>query len=183
MFYGGDCKQTERRGEKGAPEGLQTLARTHRTGQEPRCHRWWLAPTWWARLFWDRPSRGTAGCCSALLPPPRCRYYFEQQPGELQWFEGGDLGKSICKAGGPGSTLEMSRARGEPSAPPCPPFHAPRFTAGQRLGCHAGWSWPCVPSSAAPHQTRCGEIPWLPRGEIRRFCMAEIEAGPNSLVF
>lgn len=72
---------------------------------------------------------------------------------------------------------------GEPSAPPCPPFHAPRFTAGQRLGCHAGWSWPCVPSSAAAHQTRCGEVPWLPRGEIRRFCMAEMEAGPNSPVF
>lgn len=43
---------------------------------------------------------------------------------------------------------------GEPSAPPCLPFHAPRFAAGQRLGCHTGWSWPRIPSSAAARHSQ-----------------------------
>lgn len=50
--------------------------------------------------------------------------------------------------------LGNEQGPGELSAPPCLPFHAPRFAAGQRLGCHAGWSWPCIPSSAAARHSQ-----------------------------
>lgn len=72
----------QRDGERREPPRVCKLLHAHtEPARSPGgCHRWWLAPTWWARLFWDRPSRGTTGCCSALLPPPH-HYYFEQQPG------------------------------------------------------------------------------------------------------